>query len=123
MAEKQRIITSEPLSPDEMSARTQISEDFHTVFSNRVRVAASATDFRLFFGETYPTATGEIKVIENFSVVVTPMQAKALSGILTEIIQKLEAQQGPIPVISETQTVAPPAETPQPATSAMERQD
>ncbi len=97
MADKQSTLVSAILSPDEMRAKTKISEDFYSVFCNHVRIAASATEFRLFFGENYPTATGEIKVIENFSVILTPVQAKAMLQGLAETVQKMEAFFGAIP--------------------------
>jgi hypothetical protein len=88
-----------PLSPEQVRARTKISEDFYTVFSNQVRVAASATELRLFFGEIYPTATGEIKATENFSVVLTLIQAKSTLALLSDTIQRIEAMYGVIPVV------------------------
>ncbi len=123
MAEEQKLIVSGPLSPDEVKARTKISEDFYTVFSNQVRIAASATEFRLFFGESYPTATGEIKIIENFSVILTPIQAKATLGILAETVQRMEALIGTIPDIASLQLKETPVEeTPQPASPATQEQ-
>jgi hypothetical protein len=125
MDETQVLLTSRPLTPDEVKARTKISEDFYSVFSNQVRIAASPTEFRLFFGETYPTATGEIHIIENLSVVLTPMQAKSLAGVLAVIIQRFEAQNGPILMTPKPQlaeTPQPAAETPQPAYPHKEQQ-
>lgn len=119
MADQQPILTSRSLSPEEVRKRTKIAEDFYSVFSNHVRVAASVTEFRLFFGENYPTATGEIEVIENFSIVLTPAQAKSMSSLLAETIQKIEALYGAIRDIRSLQKT----ETPQPATPATERQD
>lgn len=113
MADKQQTI---PLSPNELVARTKLSDNFYSVFSNHVRVAASPTEFRLFFGESYPTATGEIVVTENLSVVLTPIQAKLTLGVLSETIQKVESLHGVIPTIQPSQQ----AEATQPATSATE---
>jgi hypothetical protein len=112
MNEKQEFLTTRQLTEDEIKAITKISDDFFTVFSNQVRVAASATEFRLFFGENYPTATGEIKIIENLSVVLTPIQAKLLASNLFGVIQKLEAADGQIPVLQVVPTAEPAAATP-----------
>jgi hypothetical protein len=106
-------VVSPGLSPDEVRARTKISEGFFSVFSNHVRIGASATEIRIFFGETYPTATGEVKVTENFSVVLTPVLAKSMIALLANTIQRAEALYGTIPV---TQAVkkeeTPQVETP-----------
>jgi hypothetical protein len=98
MDEKSTLTTSIPLTQDELKARTKISEDFYSIFSNQVRIAASPAEFRLFFGENYPAASGEIEVVEILSVVLTPAQAKNLSVNLSTIIEKYEEMSGQIPV-------------------------
>ena len=107
MDEKREFLTSQPLTSDEAKAKTKISQDFFSVFSNQVRVAAAFTEFRIFFGENFPTATGEVLVIENLSVVLSPPMAKHLAEILTAVIQKVEALSGPIPVLQSPPSVAP----------------
>ena len=116
MADKNPTIVSATLSPEEVRAQTKISEDFYSVFSNHVRIAASATEFRLFFGENYPISTGEVKVIENFSVILTPVQAKSMLGVLAETIQKIETFFGVIPNPDSLQIKENPSQPAAPAT-------
>ena len=97
MDSKPQMTASMPITAAEVKARTKISENFYTVFSNQIRIAASPTEFRLFIGENYASAAGEVKVVENLSIVVTPTQAKALAANLAAIVQKIEAVCGPIP--------------------------
>jgi Protein of unknown function (DUF3467) len=118
MPHEQPAFVTPSLTPEQVKAATEISEDFYTVFSNHVRVSATATEFRLFFGENFQTATNEVKIIEKFSVVLTPVQAKALLRVLGEIVQKIEAATGTIPTIEslqrkQTQQPAAPASEPQ----------
>jgi hypothetical protein len=117
MEEKQAFLTSRPLTPEEVRAITKTSEKFQTFFSNQVRVAASSTEFRLFFGETYPNASGEVQVIDLLSVVLTPTQAKHLAGLLVSVVQKVEAQFGLIPTIQQLQA-AQAGQAPQPEPQA-----
>jgi hypothetical protein len=105
------------LSPQELAKNAKISEDFYTVFSNLVRISASATEFRIFFGETYPTASGETKVVENFCVVVTPAHAKAAASILVRAIEQVEAMFGTIATPRPLREPKPP-ETPHEPTGA-----
>jgi len=100
--EKQTQLIS-AMTAEEVRKNTKISEDFYTVFSNHVRVTASRIDFRLFFGESYPTATNEVRIIEQFNVALTPVQAKALLKLLEQVIQNVEAAGGTIPTIESLQ--------------------
>jgi hypothetical protein len=90
MEEKLDLIVLKPLNAGEIKAQTKISKDFYSIFSNHVRIAASLTEFRIFFGENYPTAIGGIEVIEHLSVVLTTEQAKNLLSNLSVVIQKQE---------------------------------
>ncbi|MGO8791430.1 MAG: DUF3467 domain-containing protein [Terriglobia bacterium] len=109
MEEKREFLTTQALTPDQVKEITEISEDFFTVFSNQVRVAASPVEFRLFFGENYPTASGKMRIIEHLSVILTPMQAKLLASNLVGVIQRIESDHGPIPVPQESQPAPPTA--------------
>jgi hypothetical protein len=119
MDEKPALTTSRQLTQDELKERTKISADFCSIFSNQIRIAASPTEFRLFFGENYPTASGQIEVIENLSVVLTPAQAKSLALNLSTIMQKYEELSGPIPIPQAVPSAAAPPPL-SPATDAKE---
>lgn len=105
MPDKQPIptVAIKPLTAEQVKSKTVISEDFYTVFSNHVRVTASLTEFRLFFGESFPAANDEMQIIEQFCVALTPVQAKMLFATLSEIIQKLELILGTIPTAEALQ--------------------
>lgn len=89
------------LSAEEVKVQTKISEDFYSMFSNQIRVAASPTEFRLFFGENFPTAAGKIVIVEQFSIIITPVQAKNLAKLLSETVKALEEKFGVIPEIGQ----------------------
>jgi hypothetical protein len=119
MDDKRLFASSNPLTLDDVKAKTKISEDFYSIFSNQIRIAASQTEFRVFFGENYPTASGEIEVVENLSVVLTPAQAKNLALNLSAILEKYEEMAGIIPLPLTSPSAAIPA-TPVPATESKE---
>ena len=104
--------TSNGLTPEEVQARTKIADDFYTVFSNQVRISASGTEFRIFFGENYPDIKGEILVTEKMSIVMTPAQAKNLADKLSQVVKSIESMFGKIPEITNFRTV--PQEKPIP---------
>jgi uncharacterized protein DUF3467 len=108
MTDNQPFVAKPMLTGDEVRKLTEVSEDFYSVFSNHARVAASPTEFRLFFGESYPTATNELRIKELLSIVVTPFQAKAVLGLLSEMIEKFEQSNGTIPVFGVPEPVKSP---------------
>lgn len=97
MGDAQTVVRTGQMSAEEVRQHTTIAEDFYTVFSNQVRVAAAPTEFRLFFGENYPAPTGELRIVERLSVVITPVQAKLLGKLLTQTVQKIDEMFGTIP--------------------------
>jgi hypothetical protein len=56
----------------------------------------SETDVRLFFGENYPKAGGEIVAIEKFNVVLSPQHAKLILSSLAQLIAGYEKLFGSI---------------------------
>ena len=101
MAEEQKPTTTPGLTPEQTAELTELSDDFFTFFSNHMRIMASPTEFRLFIGESFPTAKGSLKVTEHFCVVITPAQAKFVAVLLTNILRQLEARFGPVPSLEE----------------------
>ena len=112
MSDEQAIVTS-PLSEEEMNKRTEIAEDFYTVYCNRLRIVASPIEFRLFVGEHYPTASRELKIVENLSITMSPEQAKASFELLGKVIASYEAKFGPIRDLSKIPQEKPSPEQPQ----------
>jgi hypothetical protein len=90
-----------PLSPEEIANVTVLADDFWSTYSNHVRMAASSTEFRMFVGEHYPDPKGDLRVVEKFSIAFSPIQAKAILGILSETIQKYEHVFGKISGVQE----------------------
>lgn len=84
------VAISGQLSPEEVSKRVKISEDFYTVYSNYSRVAMSEDECRFFFGEMYPTVTNELVITENFCIAMSPQRAKALLAALSQTIDGYE---------------------------------
>jgi len=83
-------------SQEELAKRTEVSEDFFTHYSNRIRIAASQLEFRFFIGEVYPMVKGEPKVVEDFCIVIPPELAREVSKLLSSTIETYEKQWGPI---------------------------
>lgn len=98
------------ISQQDISKHIKISEEFYTAYANHIRIAMSETDIRFFFGDSFPTATFELRIVENFSVAMSPQHAKLVHQTLTQIIEGYEKLFGPI---------KPP--TPVPATIAIEK--
>lgn len=96
MSDEEKVALSPPLSEEQVRKQTKVSEDLYTVFSNHLRIAVNALEIRLFFGENYPKPTGEVQIVENLSVVVTPTQARAMLDLLISSISIYEKAFGPI---------------------------
>ncbi len=114
MSDEQKFLMTPALSEQEIRNQTEVSEDFRTIYCSHVRIAVSNSDFRLFVGETYPIATGKLKIIEHLCLAMTPQQAKATLQILSSTVANFEKQFGSIKsyalVEPETGPSAPPAE-------------
>ena len=117
MSDAQPLLFSPPLSLEETRRRTKISEEFFTVFSNHVRVAVSQADIRMFIGENYPTAEGEIVINELLCVAMTPQQAKATLNLLAGTLSAYEKTFGEIKPLTAFPASAGAA---QPATGKIE---
>ena len=66
----------------------------------------SQTDLRLFVRESYPTATGELRITEHMRVAMPPQQAKAMLNVLQDTIIIYEKNFGPIGPIMNFPTQA-----------------
>lgn len=93
---EEKAVLSPALGEEDIRKRTKIAEDFYTIFSNHLRIAVNALEFRLFVGENYPKPTGELEIMETLSVVVTPAQARAIFDLLAGSIASYERLFGPI---------------------------
>lgn len=112
MSDKQPLLLTSPMPPDEVRKHTKISDDFFTVYTNHVRIAMSQVDFRLFIGENYPTATGEPTITENLSIAMSPQQAKATLEVLAETVAVYEKNFGLIKPVTGFPTQSPPSQPP-----------
>ena len=112
MSDEQPLLLTSPMSPDEVRKHTKTADDFFTVYSNHVRIAMSQVDFRLFVGENYPTATGELTIIENLSIVMSPQQAKATLEALAGTVATYEKNFGLIKPLTGFPTQSPPSQPP-----------
>jgi Protein of unknown function (DUF3467) len=124
MSDEPQLVFTPPLSIEETRKRTKTAEKFFTVFCNHVRVALSQTEFRVFIGETYPTAAGELLVTEMLSIVMTPLQAKTTRDLLASMVSAHERQFGeitpPMPVTPSATPAGPKQEKPDAPQSAPE---
>ncbi len=101
MSNDPKVPAGRVFTQEELSKITEISEDFFTHYSNRIRIAASQLEFRLFVGEVYLTAKNEPKAVENFCIVIPPGVALAVSTLLASTIANYEKQWGPIKKLEE----------------------
>ena len=114
MSDDQKVLIGRVFTQEELSKLTEVSEDFFTHYSNRIRIAASQLEFRFFVGDVYPTVTGEPKVVENFCIVIPPEVALAVSTLLASTIAKYEKQWGPIKKLAEAPLPAQADQPPKP---------
>jgi hypothetical protein len=91
------LIKTQSLTPEQIRELVTFAPDFSTSYSNYVRVASSAMDFRIFFGQSYPTAKAEMIVVENFCVVLHPEQARKLRDLLSSLLPKTAEEEPQAP--------------------------
>jgi len=72
--------------------------DFKSIYVNFAQTAASPTDITLGVGEAGPTQTGVVEVEMKARLVMAPMQAKIMLGMLFHIIRQYEGQFGKIEI-------------------------
>lgn len=101
MSDDEKVSSARVFTQEELSKLTEVSEDFFTHYSNRIRIAASQHEFRFFVGDVYPTVTGAPKVVEDFCIVIPPEVAIAVSTLLASTIANYEKQWGPIKKLAE----------------------
>jgi hypothetical protein len=89
--------------------------DFRSIYVNFAQTAANPTDITLGVGEAGPTQTGVVEIEMKARLVMAPMQAKIVLGMLFHIIRQYEAQFGKIEIPS---VVASQLTVPVPVTSA-----
>jgi hypothetical protein len=70
--------------------------DFKSIYVNFVQTAASATDISIGVGETSPTQTDTVDLEMRARLVMAPLQAKIMVGMLIQAIQQYEKQFGEI---------------------------
>ena len=78
--------------------------DFKSIYVNYIQTASSASDISIGIGETSPTPTGIVDVEMKARLVVAPLQAKIMLGMLFQVIQQYENKFGVIaipPVVAE----------------------
>jgi hypothetical protein len=83
--------------------------DFKSIYVNFAQTAASPADISLGVGETMPTQTGITDVEIKARLVMAPVQAKIMLGMLYQVIQQYEQQFGKIaipPVLAAQLSVA-----------------
>lgn len=88
--------------------------DFKTIYVNFAQTAASPMDISLGVGEAGPTNTGVVEVEMKARLVMAPMQAKVMLGMLFQVIKQYEDQFGKIviPGVVASEVALPVPETP-----------
>jgi uncharacterized protein DUF3467 len=83
--------------------------DFRTIYVNFAQTAANVMDISLGVGEAGPTQAGVAEVEMKARLVMAPLQAKIMLGMLFQVIQQYETQFGKImiPDAVASQFVAP----------------
>lgn len=72
---------------------------YPVLYSNQARGHSSAMDFALEFQLQHPQYDGEPPVVESVARVhMSPELAKALLGLLTQLVTRYEADVGEIPI-------------------------
>jgi hypothetical protein len=115
MSDEEKMLLTPALSEEQVRQQTKMSDDFYTVFSNSCRITVSATDFRFFIGENYPRPTGGLEIVEHFSIVVSPAQARAILNILAGSVALYEKAFGPIRTDFQPSAQLPPPSPEQPS--------
>lgn len=89
--------------------RIRNATDFKTIYVNFAQTAASAMDISLGVGEAGPTQDGVVEVEMRARLVMAPLQAKIMIGMLFQVIQQYEKQFGKIavPPVVASQLIAP----------------
>ena len=70
--------------------------DFKTIYVNFAQTAANPMDISLGVGEASPTNTGIVEVEMKARLVMAPLQAKIMLGMLVQVIRQYENQFGKI---------------------------
>jgi hypothetical protein len=70
--------------------------DYKSIYVNFVQTAANATDISIMAGEASPSETGVPEIEMKVRLVVGPIQAKIMLGMLFEVVQQYEKQFGRI---------------------------
>ena len=98
-----------PGQPEIQLTRT---EHYRENYANSVQVRMSLWDFQIVFG-TVQQPSAESVTLENFQgIYLSPQQAKALSGILSQNVAQYERTFGPIALDAQAVPPVMPPVTP-----------
>jgi hypothetical protein len=92
--------------------------DFKSMYVNFVQTAASAMDISIGVGEGLPSNTGIIDIEMKARLVMVPLQAKVLVGMIAQAIRQYEEQFGEIAIPSALSDQLP---APRLGTAALEK--
>jgi hypothetical protein len=76
--------------------RLHNAADFKSIYVNFVQTAANVTDISIMAGEASPSETGVPEIEMKVRLVVAPIQAKVMLGMLLEVIRQYEEKFGKI---------------------------
>jgi hypothetical protein len=91
------------------SPQSQIHDapDFKSIYTNFAQTAAGPTDISIRVGEASPSDTGIVGVEMKVRLVMAPLQAKIMAGMLVQVIQQYEKQFGKITIPQEVLSQLP----------------
>jgi hypothetical protein len=83
-------------NPSQQQPELFRSADFKSLYTNFAQTSASPADISLVVGEASPSESGTAIVEMKARLVMAPIQAKVLLGMLAHVIQQYETQFGQI---------------------------
>jgi Protein of unknown function (DUF3467) len=91
--------------------------DHRYLYANHVRLSLSPYDITLDVGHVIALSSGETTVEESLTLVMSPVEAKAVALMLSRVVEQYEANVGAIPAVERL--VGPQAGTTKTAAKAV----
>lgn len=83
---------------EDLDVVTQEAADFKHVYTNHIQGATTAFDVSLTIGEVIQVGNGKIVIENRVRVSMSPLEAKVLQRIMTNLVYQHEGTYGPIHV-------------------------
>jgi hypothetical protein len=84
----------------------EYARDFRYVYANTLGIAGSNHDFQIAFGIDADITSPGSKVQQQVTVILTHNSAKLLAATLSQLVETIERQVGPIPLAEDKLALA-----------------